>query len=287
MTPHRPDGPPGWLEVTRGEAPLIVSLPHAGTMIPEREMAGFRSAWLARKDTDWHLERLYDFAAGLGATVLRTQLSRSVIDVNRDPSGASLYPGRPTTELCPTTTFDGEPLYAGSPPDAAEVARRRAAFFDPYHDALRAEIARLRALHPRIVLYDAHSIRSVIPRLFEGRLPVFNIGTDGGGACGCALTAAVGFLCAGTGQPTVVNGRFRGGWITRHHGAPRQGVHAIQMELACRAYMQEPPQPAPETWPAPYEEARAEPLRATLRAVLLACIGFAAQPEPARAAASR
>jgi len=183
---------PDWLTVTRGDAPLVVSLPHTGTDIPAEYEDGLVSPWLARKDADWWIERLYDFAVGLGATVIRTTISRTVIDVNRDPSGVSLYPGQATTELCPTTTFDGEPLYApGAEPNAEEIAERRTRFFDPYHVALRAEIERLRAQHANIVVYDCHSIRSVIPRLFEGTLPHFNIGTNGGTSCAPALRDAV------------------------------------------------------------------------------------------------
>ncbi|MFO7310117.1 MAG: N-formylglutamate deformylase, partial [Pseudomonadota bacterium] len=208
---------PSFLTITRGEAPLLVSLPHTGTEIPEEYVAGLVSPWLARKDCDWWVERLYDFAAGLGATVIHTSISRTVIDVNRDPSGASLYPGQATTELVPTTTFDGEPLYApGREPDSDSISRRKALFFEPYHRALADEIARLRALHPHIVVYDCHSIRSVIPRLFEGTLPEFNIGTNGGVTCDPALESAVAELCRASGRSTVVNGRFRGGLIPPH-----------------------------------------------------------------------
>lgn len=268
---------PSFLTITRGEAPLLVSLPHTGTEITEEYAAGLVSPWLARKDCDWWVERLYDFAAGLGATVIHTSISRTVIDVNRDPSGASLYPGQATTELVPTTTFDGEPLYAtGWEPDSDSISRRKALFFEPYHRALADEIARLRALHPHIVVYDCHSIRSVIPRLFEGTLPEFNIGTNGGVTCDPALESAVAELCRASGRSTVVNGRFRGGFITRHNGRPADGVHAIQMELACRGYMREPVGPVDEaSWPVAYDEAHAAPMRATLTRILEACIGFA------------
>jgi len=158
-----------WLSVDRGSAPLIVSMPHIGTWIPKEVADRLGSTALAVHDADFHIDRLYGFATSLGATVVRTSVSRTVIDVNRDPSGASLYPGQATTGLCPVETFDGEPLYRdGEAPGDAEIARRRAAYFDPYHAALATEIDRLRGLHPRIVLYDAHSIRSHVPRLFEG-----------------------------------------------------------------------------------------------------------------------
>jgi len=269
-----------WLQITRGDAPLIVSLPHTGTEIPPEIEANLVSPWLARKDADWWVDRLYDFATDLGATVIRTAISRTVIDVNRDPSGASLYPGQTTTELCPTTTFDGEPLYRdGRAPDDAEIARRRAAYFDPYHAALTAEIARLRQRHDRVVLYEAHSIRSLVPRLFDGLLPQFNLGTNSGGSCDDALAAAVEAACDASGLSRVTNGRFKGGWTTRHYGQPARGVHAIQMELACRGYMDDPIEaPTPDAWPAPYRPKQAAPMRAVLNDVLSACIAFARPP---------
>lgn len=270
-------GQPEWLEIRRGRAPLLVSLPHTGTEFPEGMLADFISPWLARKDCDWWIEKLYDFAAGLDATIIRTRLSRSVIDVNRDPSGISLYPGQATTELCPTTTFDGEDLYLpGKAPDEAEITRRRALYFEPYHGAIRAEIARLRAAHPGIVLYDCHSIRSVIPRLFEGELPNFNIGTNSGAACDPGLAADIEKLCDASGMTRVTNGRFKGGYITRGHGKPDEGVHAVQMELACRGYMHEKPGPVTAAdWPVAYDPAYAAPIRATLQSVLNTCLDFA------------
>ena len=266
---------PQWVTVRRGSAPLLVTLPHTGTeLVGEAEL---ESAWLARKDTDWWIHRLYDFAGDLGATVIRTAISRTVIDVNRDPTGASLYPGQATTELCPTTTFDGELLYrTGYAPQANEIANRRRAYFEPYHHALSTEIARLRARHAAVVLYDCHSIRSWIPRLFAGRLPNFNIGTHSGASCSPALTARVAAICAETHLEQVTNGRFKGGYTTRHYGRPADGVHAIQMELACRGYMREPEGVDPDNWPTPYDEAFAAPMRAVLERILRACIELAA-----------
>lgn len=270
-------GTPSHIEVDRGNGPLLVSFPHTGTEIPAEIEDRLVSPWRARKDTDWWIERLYDFADKLGATVVRTGLSRTVIDVNRDPSGASLYPGQATTGLCPDSTFDGEPLYRpGEGPSPAEVEARRERYFAPYHGALRSEIARLRARHRNVVVYDCHSIRSSIPRLFPGELPVFNIGTNGGASCSPELSGRIAKICEGTGEPTVVDGRFRGGWITRSLGHPASGVHALQMELACRAYLAEPPGPVDEdNWPTPYDDERAAMARSTLRNVLEACIGFA------------
>ena len=266
-----------WLSVQQGDKPLIVSLPHTGTDIPGDLAGGFLSPWLTLKDTDWHIEKLYGFAEALGATVIRTSISRSVIDVNRDPSGASLYPGQATTELCPTMTFDGEALYrAEQAPDADEIAGRRVAYFDPYHAAISSEIQRLKEQHPNIVLYDCHSIRSVIPRLFDGELPVFNIGTNGGLSAHHGLSAQLQGVCAATGQSHVLNGRFKGGHITRSHGKPGMGVHAVQMELACRAYLLEPEgTPSEANWPSPFDSAYCAPMQSTLRQILKTCVQFA------------
>lgn len=266
-----------WLEIHRGDAPLVVGFPHTGADIPADLEGGFVSPWLARKDADWWIDRLYAFAAGLGATTVRTRISRSVIDVNRDPSGASLYPGQTTTELCPTTTFDGEPLYQGATPDKAEIARRRETWFTPYHAALDTELTRLRAAHGRVVLYDAHSILSHVPRLFDGELPQFNIGANGGVTCDPALASVVAGLCAASGHSHVVDGRFRGGWTTRHHGRPGDGIHAIQMELAMRGYMDEPGGPSDANWPPAFDPARAARITPILTDILTACIAFARQ----------
>jgi formiminoglutamase len=278
-----------WLETHWGSSPLIVSFPHTGTDLPGDVETRLVSTWRARKDTDWWVHQLYDFARDLGATTLRTCVSRTVIDVNRDPSGASLYPGQATTELCPTTTFDGEPLYlTGQEPDAADIARRRVEFFEPYHAALAAEIARLRTHHSHVVLYEAHSIRSHVPRLFDGVLPNFNIGTNGGASCAPELTAAIEAACGASNFARITNGRFKGGWTTRHYGKPDRGVHAVQMELACRGYMEEPAgEVTADNWPSKYDEDRATAMRATLADVLSACVTFAQSredpPTPERA----
>jgi N-formylglutamate deformylase len=267
---------PSWLTVRQGRAPLLLSFPHTGTAIGSDLEARLVSPWLARKDADWWIDKLYAFALELDATIVHTALSRTVIDVNRDPSGMSLYPGQATTELCPTTSFDGEPLYRpGAELRAEEIAERRAAYFDPYQMALGQELTRLRGLHSQVVLYDCHSIRSLVPRLFDGVLPQFNIGTNSGASCDPVLTAAVEAICEPSGLGSVTNGRFKGGFITRHHAAPGQGIHAIQMELACRGYMREEPGPVSEgAWPTPYDEAFAAPIRSLLQRILDAALGF-------------
>ncbi|HEY6644393.1 N-formylglutamate deformylase [Povalibacter sp.] len=272
---HRPD----WLSIDRGEAALLLSIPHSGTDLRGLEDR-FVSPWLARRDADWWINELYSFAKDLNATIVRTAVSRSVIDVNRDPSGRSLYPGMATTELCPTTTFDGEPLYRDAAAIAAdEIDARRLAYFDPYHAALRDETARLRDLHRRVVVYDCHSIRSHIPRLFDGALPQFNIGTNDGRSCDPILTEAIAAACADPAFTHVVNGRFKGGYITRSLGQPDRGVHAVQMELACRGYLNEPHAPVtPDNWPTPLDPHYAMPLRTVLQNVLERCIAFTFQP---------
>jgi formiminoglutamase len=263
-----------WLHIQRGTAPLIVSMPHTGTELPPEILPQLRSEWLARKDTDWHIDKLYAFAADLGATLVRTAISRTVIDVNRDPSGASLYPGQITTGLCPLETFDDEPFY-DQPLSEAEIARRRDHYFTPYHDALAAEIERLQSAHGTVVLYDAHSIRSRVPRLFEGELPVLNIGTNHGRTCASELEASIARIASASDYSAITNGRFKGGWTTRHYGRPADGIHAVQMELACRGYLAEPKAFEPDTWPVAYDPERAAPIQAVLRPILQACIDFA------------
>ncbi|RYY26076.1 MAG: N-formylglutamate deformylase [Sphingomonadales bacterium] len=261
-----------WLHIERSDTPLILAFPHGGSEVPAELEEQFRSRWWAIRDADWHIRALYEGLAD--ATFIWTDISRSVIDCNRDPSGQSLYPGQTTTGLCPTETFDGEPLYQeGCEPDPAE----RMAWFTPYYAAIEAEIARLREKHPRVVLYDCHSIRSVVPRLFDGELPELNIGTNGATTCDIALSDAV--LAASSTRSHVLNGRFRGGWTTRHYGQPEAGVHAIQMETAMRAYLDEPAGEPDETnWPPEWNADRAAGLRADLSQILAAIMAFAKAP---------
>ena len=220
------------VEITRGDSPIVLGLPHTGTDLPDTVRRDLNPRGLELADTDWHIHRLYQ---GLlpGATTVRATFHRYVIDANRDPSGASLYPGQNTTGLVPLTDFDGHDIWT-TPPEEAEIEARRLAFHAPYHAALEAELARVRALHGVAILYDCHSIRSLIPFLFDGPLPDFNIGTNLGTTCAAA-----------PGYTSVTNGRFKGGWTTRHYGRPAEGFHAIQMELAQRSYLsaEAPPWP--------------------------------------------
>lgn len=227
--------------LTRGTAPLLVSIPHAGTLIPHALERRLTPAALQRADVDWHLPRLYEFVHAMGATVIAANYARHVIDLNRPPQDESLYPGQDVTGLLPMDTFRKEPLYLpGEAPDAAERDERRERFWRPYHEALRAELERLRARHGQVVLWDAHSICSELPRFFEGKLPDLNLGTADGRACAPAVQAAAEApMKAQGGYTHVSNGRFKGGWITRHYGAPEHGVHALQLELCQCTYMDE------------------------------------------------
>jgi N-formylglutamate deformylase len=226
--------------LTRGTAPLIVSMPHVGTFIPHSVGRELSDCAARRPDTDWHLTRLYDFVSAMGATVLRANFSRYVVDLNRPPDGANLYPGQDTPRLCPIDTFASEPLYRNAEPGRAEIAQRVERVWHPYHGRLRVEIERVRAEHGVALLWDAHSIVSEVPRLFPGRLPDLNLGTADGASCDPALAEAL--LAAASRHreySCVMNGRFKGGYITRAYGAPARGVHAVQLELSCRTYMDE------------------------------------------------
>jgi len=251
----------------QGSVPLLVSMPHIGTHIPAALHAHYVPRALAMEDTDWHLERLYDFAPQLGASVLCAHISRYVIDLNRPPDDAPMYPGASNTELCPTRFFTGDPLYReGCAPDASERARRRSLYWEPYHQVLQAELARITAIHGYALLWDAHSIRSHIPWLFEGVLPDLNIGTASGHSADPAITLAVQAVCAAAPQTShVVNGRFKGGFITRHYGAPAQHVHAVQLEMCQGLYMH-------ETAPFAYVPERAQQIQAQLQAMLAAAL---------------
>lgn len=224
----------------RGDAPLLVSIPHLGTAIPDELRDQYTDVALSVADTDWHLDRLYAFAKSLGATILGARVSRYVIDLNRPPNDESLYPGQTTTSLCPTETFRGEPIYReGCAPDAAERQRRVEAYWQPYHQTLRAELQRLRSRHANVLLWEAHSIASVLPRLFDDKLPDLNIGTQEGRTTHASVQEQAEQAAAGSDYTWIANGRFKGGYITRHFGAPQDGVHAIQLEMCQSTYMNE------------------------------------------------
>ena len=250
----------------RGSAPLLISLPHDGENLPVEVMARLTPDARRLPDTDWHVGRLYDFARELGASILRPHYSRYLVDLNRPPDDLSLYPGQNTTGLCPAIRFDGQPLYiGGEAPTPEEVADRVDRYWRPYHAALRMELDRLREKHGHVVLWDGHSIRSVVPYLFDGRLPDFNLGTANGASCSPALQQALEAVLAAQGEYSwVANGRFKGGYITRHFGRPQEGIDAVQLELAQCNYMDE------DSFA--YDGARAAPTQSLIRRLLEACL---------------
>ncbi|MCC5975056.1 MAG: N-formylglutamate deformylase [Rubellimicrobium sp.] len=256
------------VEVMRGDGPIVLGMPHVGTWLPDDIHARLNARGRRLADTDWHVDRLYD---GLlpGVSVVRATFHRYVIDANRPPSDDSLYPGQNTTGLIPLTDFDGEAIW-DDPPGPEDVADRLTAFHAPYHAALRAELTRVRALHGVAVLYDCHSIRSRIPYLFDGTLPDLNIGTASGTSCDPRVEAAATGIARASGRSVAVNGRFKGGWTTRHYGQPGDGIHAIQMELAQSTHL------ATEAPPFAYDEGKAATLRPVLSGILHALAALAA-----------
>jgi N-formylglutamate deformylase len=246
-----------------GHAPLLVSLPHDGSEIPDTLAARMTGSARRAPDTDWHVSRLYAFARELGASILVPRYSRYVVDLNRPPDDTSLYPGQNTTGLCPVRQFTGDPVYQeGEEPAPGEVADRIERYWRPYHAALRSELQRLHARHRRVVLWEGHSIRgSALPYLFEGRLPDLNLGTADGRSCTPALQARLeAVLAAQDGYDWVANGRFKGGYITRHYADPAQGIEAVQLEMSQRTYMDE------DSFE--YAPDRAARVQATIRALL-------------------
>jgi len=261
--------------LNEGTAPLLVSLPHDGTALPAAIEARASAAGIRVPDTDWHVGKLYACAQELGASVITPHWSRYVVDLNRDPEGHKLYPGRAETALVPVTTFAGEPIYTpGDEPHDKEIALRKAMYWEPYHEALAGELARMRRQHPRVVLWDGHSIKSRVPMFFDGQLPDFNLGTADGASCSPTLQAALtGVLrerAVGSDSyySHVVNGRFKGGYITRHYGRRETGVEAVQLELAQYTYMDE------ESFE--YLPERAAPVQDAIRALLRACVDYVA-----------
>lgn len=250
----------------RGTAALVLSIPHSGQRLPldleERLTPTARNL----PDTDWRVDELYDFGRELGATILKAHYSRYVVDLNRPPSDESLYAGRPATGLCPTRQFDGEPIYRrGCELDAGEVDQRRITYWQPYHDRLEAVLASTCERHGHAILYDCHSISPVVPRLFDGHLPMLNVGTNHGSSCAPAIHDAVVREVTRSGYTHAVNDRFIGGYITRHNGRPERGRHAVQMEIAHDAYLDGA---TPET----FSQRKADALRGCLRRILLAAM---------------
>ncbi|MDD0814396.1 N-formylglutamate deformylase [Curvibacter sp. HBC28] len=253
----------------RGSTPLLISFPHVGTHVPECVASRLSDEARQVPDTDWHLEQLYAFADALGASMLVATHSRYVIDLNRPPDGASLYPGQSVTGLCPVDTFDDTLIYTrGEVPDDAEIAQRREQVWQPYHAQLEAELQRLHAEHGVALLWDAHSIRSVLPRFFEGKLNDLNLGTANGASCDPVLAQRLLAIAQGApGHTAVLNGRFKGGHITRHYGRPEQGFHAVQLEMTQSSYME-------ETLPFAYRPDLAARIQPTLQQLIEAMLAF-------------
>jgi len=250
----------------RGTAPILISLPHDGTELPEGVAARLTPEALALPDTDWHVSRLYAFATELGASLIKPRYSRYLIDLNRPPDDASLYPGQNTTGLCPTLRFDGGEVYLpGQRPGIDEIQARLTYYWRPYHDAMREELERLRTEHGRVVIWDGHSIRGTCPFLFEGPLPDFNLGTSAGASCRPELQQALETVLGAQDAFThVTNGRFKGGYITRHYGSPNEHIDAVQLELAQRNYMDE------DSYA--YDELKAARVQTVVRRMLQACL---------------
>jgi len=249
-------------EFIQGSAPLLISIPHAGTHLTPEVASGLTDAALPLSDTDWHIPQLYDFAKALGASMIIGQYSRFVIDLNRPADDKPLYTTA-TTGLYPDTLFDGRATFKeGQQPSDEQRQGYLNDIWQPYHQKIQQELARLKQLHGYAMLFDAHSIASVIPRLFEGKLPDLNLGTNGGLSCASGLSEVVEGCCTAQDKFThVLNGRFKGGYITRAYGQPNQHLHAVQLELAQCNYME-------EIEPYPYAPQKAEPLQAVLKQML-------------------
>lgn len=254
-------------ELHRGTAPLLVSLPHNGSVIPAPLQARMVERARLAPDTDWHVSRLYAFARELGASILVPRYSRYVVDLNRPPDDTSLYPGQNTTGLCPTVQFTGDPVYLeGQAPSADEVSGRIETYWRPYHGALQEELARLHAAHGHAVLWEGHSIKgSDLEFLFPGRLPDLNLGTSAGASCSPQRQARVeAAMAAQSRYDSVVNGRFKGGYITRHYADPARGIDALQLEISQRIYMDE------DSFA--YDAAKAADAQAMIRSLLEAAL---------------
>ena len=253
------------VEIFKGNGPVILSQPHGGTFLTPEMTEKLNKRGCEMADTDWHIHRLYDDLLP-EVTVVEAKFSRYLIDANRDPSGNSLYPGQNTTELCPSVDFEGLPIYQiEAQPDVEEIETRRKNYHAVYHTALSEQIERVRKIHGRVLLFDCHSIRSRLPFLFEGELPDFNLGNYNTSTCAPEIEDAALEICAGAeGYSCVLNGRFKGGWTTRHYGKPEKGIHVIQLELAQQTYMD-------ESAPWLYHEEKAAKLRVHLKK-LLSCL---------------
>ncbi len=249
------------VEVIEGSSSIVLAMPHSGTWLPDEEADKLNETGKLLADTDWHIPKLYEGLLS-EATIVKANFHRYVIDANRDPAGKSLYPGQNTTSLCPTTDFEGKPIWnEGAEPAQEEITKRIEQFHTPYHQTLNAALQRVKKQHGYAILYDCHSIQSQLPYLFEGLLPALNIGTNDGQSCSPILQQVVHDVCESSEFSTVLNGRFKGGWTTRHYGQPDQRIHAIQMEITQASYMH-------ETLPFDYAPDKAQYLHPVLKELL-------------------
>lgn len=248
-----------------GQGPLLVSMPHVGLEIPDEIKENMTDVALCMVDTDWYIDRLYDFLADMDVSIISARYSRYVVDLNRGTDGAALYPGKAETTLCPTHTFDGEALYKNE--HKPDIENRTAKYWKPYHDQLSAELARLKEIHGRAMLWDAHSIKSHVPGLFEGRLPDLNLGTGDGSSADPALTEKLDAILQNSPYSSALNGRFKGGYITRNYGDPKNNIHAAQLEISQITYMDEAPN-------ANFQKAKADKLRPLLKNLTQTMIGY-------------
>ncbi len=247
---------------SQGSGPVLVSMPHIGTYLPPEILAKLTGNGRKVKDTDWHLDKLYNFLGDMGVSILMAHNSRTVIDLNRGADGRLLYPGQNETELCPATSFDNQPLYQeGLAPDQAEILHRKAVYWQPYHDKIRCELDRIKAQFGYALLWDAHSIQSHVPRFFDGALTALNLGTGNGIACAAEIEQKLFAIAKESDYSAVLNGRFKGGYITRHYGNPARNIHAFQLEISQITYMDEAPTFA-------FQEERANKLRPTLKKMI-------------------
>lgn len=232
---------PSHNKLKRGNSPLLISIPHAGTVLPSDIRQRLEQAAQTLPDTDWFVDQLYDWATAAGAGMLIAAHSRYVIDLNRPPDDKPLYTSE-NTGLVPLSTFAGDPLYhETNVPLEAEKSQRLQKYWRPYHELLAMELKHIRKRHGHAVLLDAHSIRSAVPGLFSGLLPDLNLGSnEGSSACAELITDAWAVL-VDCGYTSALDGRFKGGYITRHYGNPQLNTHALQLEISQRSYMQEKP----------------------------------------------
>ena len=252
-----------------GKIGMLISMPHNGQEIPSDIANTMTENAHNVADTDWYMDKLYDFAQDLGIAIIKPRYSRYVIDLNRNIDGVNLYPGANSTELCPTTAFDLSPLYkAGQEPDEAEIQRRIALYWQPYHQALQDTLTQMKAEFGQVVLLDAHSILSKVPRFFDGQLPDFNFGSANGASCSNDLMTQIMQLDLSP-YSSVANGRFKGGYITRGFGNPEENIHAVQLELSQHTYMDEPS--------SHYNEEKAQQVKRKLKAFVQCLADYAQQ----------